>query len=388
MVTKEFKKEYGRLNPEQKNAVDTIDGPVMVVAGPGTGKTQVLTLRIANILLKTDTAPENILALTFTDAASINMRRRLFGIIGAGAYRVRIETFHSFCNNVLASYPEAFPGIIGSSHITEVEAAGIIEDIIKNSSLSLLRPWGDPFLYVGDIVKKIEELKREGLTAEKFEGIVKKAEKDFRNRDNIYHSKGAYKGKMKGEAVGELRKIEKNLELASIYKTYQETLAKKRFYDWSDMIMEVLKVLEGASSPTSLKLRGTGASDLKLMLQEEHQYILVDEHQDTNSAQNKILELLCDFHKNPNIFIVGDEKQAIFRFQGASAENFLYFKKLYPKAKLIELWRNYRSTQKILDSANSLLPSKSKLQSKEAGGSYIKVAGFINSNFENYWIAL
>jgi DNA helicase II / ATP-dependent DNA helicase PcrA len=373
MISKEFKKEYGKLNPEQKMAVDTIEGPVMVVAGPGTGKTQVLTLRIANILLKTDIAPENILALTFTDAAAVNMRRRLFGIIGASAYRVRIETFHSFCNNILSSYPENFPGIIGSAHITEVETAGIIEEIIKELPLSVLRPWGDPFLYVRDIVKKMEELKREGLTPEKFEELVKKSDKDFKNRADTYHNKGAYKGKMKGEALNEARKIEKNIELISIYKAYQDTLLKKRFYDWSDMIMEVLKVLEKGG-------------DLKLILQEEHQYILVDEHQDTNNAQNKILELLCDFHQNPNIFVVGDEKQAIFRFQGASVENFLHFKKLYPKAKLIELWRNYRSTQKILDGAHSLLPSKSKLQSKKESGSHIKVAGFSNSNFENYWI--
>jgi DNA helicase-2/ATP-dependent DNA helicase PcrA len=374
MITKEFKKEYGRLNPEQKMAVDTIEGPVMVVAGPGTGKTQVLTLRIANILLKTDTAPENILALTFTDAAAVNMRRRLFSIIGASAYRVRIETFHSFCNNILLSYPEAFPGIIGSAHITEVETAGIIEEIIRELPLLILRPWGDPFLYVKDVISKIEELKREGLTPEKFEEIVKKTEKEFKNKDDIYHSKGAHKGKMKGEAISEQRKIEKNLELASVYKAYQDTLLKKRLYDWSDMIMEVLKVLEKGG-------------DLKLTLQEEHQYILVDEHQDTNNAQNRVLELLCDFHQNPNIFVVGDEKQAIFRFQGASVENFLYFKKLYPKAKLIELWRNYRSTQNILDSAHSLLPSKSKLQSKEKSGGKIKIAGFSNSNFENNWIA-
>ena len=401
MITKEFKREYGRLNPEQKMAVDTIEGPVMVVAGPGTGKTQVLTLRIANILLKTDTAPENILALTFTDAAAVNMRRRLFGIIGASAYRVRIETFHSFCNNILLSYPEAFPGIIGSAHITEVETAGIIEEIIRESDLSILRPWGDQFLYVKDIVQKIEELKREGLTPEKFEEIVKKTEKEFKNRNDIYHAKGAYKGKMKGEALNELRKIEKNLELASVYKNYQKALAKGRLYDWSDMIMEVLKVLE-KSSPNKNSARFTPfgsasqdthgseflfGSDLKLILQEEHQYILVDEHQDTNNAQNRVLELLCDFHQNPNIFIVGDEKQAIFRFQGASVENFLYFKKLYPKAKLIELFRNYRSNQGLLDSAHSLLPSKFKLQSKEKSQSKIKVAGFSNSNFENIWIA-
>ena len=374
MITKEFKKEYAKLNLEQKLAVDTIEGPVMVVAGPGTGKTQVLTLRIANILLKTDVASENILALTFTDAAAVNMRRRLFSIIGAPAYRVRIETFHSFCNNILSFYPESFPGVIGSAHITEVETAGIIEEIIKELPLSLLRPWGDPFLYVRDVVKKIEELKREGLIPEKFEEIVKRTEKYFKDRDDIYHSKGVYKGKMKGEALNEIRKIEKNLELALVYKAYQDTLLKKRFYDWSDMIMEVLKALEKGG-------------DLKLMLQEEHQYILVDEHQDTNNAQNKIVELLCDFHQSPNIFVVGDEKQAIFRFQGASVENFLYFKKIYPRAKFIELFRNYRSTQNILDSAHSLLPSKSKLQSKEKNGNHVKVASFSNSNFENYWIA-
>src|SRR5882762_6622503 len=108
MVKSIFEDLYKALNKEQKRAVDTIEGPVMVVAGPGTGKTEILTLRIANILRTTDTQPENILALTFTDAAAANMRRRLSALIGASAYQVAIETFHSFCNNVIKDYPEYF----------------------------------------------------------------------------------------------------------------------------------------------------------------------------------------------------------------------------------------------------------------------------------------
>ena len=106
MTSKKFEEEYKILNPAQKEAVDTIDGPVMVVAGPGTGKTTILTLRIANILKKTDTKPENILALTFTEAASINMRRKLSGIIGSRAYQVVINTFHSFAESIIRKYPE------------------------------------------------------------------------------------------------------------------------------------------------------------------------------------------------------------------------------------------------------------------------------------------
>lgn len=117
----EFNNEYDKLNKAQKEAVDAIDGPVMVVAGPGTGKTTILTLRIANILKKTDTNPENILALTFTEAASVNMRKKLSGIIGSRAYQVIINTFHSFAESIIRKYPEEFPRIIGSRPIGEVE---------------------------------------------------------------------------------------------------------------------------------------------------------------------------------------------------------------------------------------------------------------------------
>jgi DNA helicase-2/ATP-dependent DNA helicase PcrA len=376
-----FSARYKNLNKAQKEAVDAIDGPVVVIAGPGTGKTEILTLRIANILQKTDTRPENILALTFTDSAAANMRKRLSALIGPSAYSVQIETFHSFCNNVIKNYPEYFPTIIGSGNITEVESIAILEELIRNTNLSILRPWGDPLYYVQSIGKKIEELKREGLTPEGFAELLVHEEEAFKNRDDLYHEKGAYKGKMKNEHKNTERKIEKNKELQMIYAKYQEVLKERRLYDWSDMILKVKEALSGDSKESK---------DLKLYLQENHQYILVDEHQDTNNAQNKILELLSDFHKNPNIFIVGDEKQAIFRFQGASIENFTYLKTLYPESKLIELSENYRSKQSILDAAHSLLPSNVPLVSGSGDTKKdpeITVASFESKQYELHFVA-
>jgi DNA helicase-2/ATP-dependent DNA helicase PcrA len=380
-MSQSFEERYKKLNPAQKEAVDAIEGPVMVIAGPGTGKTEILTLRIANILRQTDTQAENILALTFTDSAAANMRKRLSNLIGSPAYSVKIETFHSFCNNVIKNYPEYFPTIIGSGNITEIESMAILEELIESLPLSILRPWGDHLYYAKSIAKKIEELKREGVTPEGFKELLAREEKAFAKRSDLFHEKGAYKGKMKNEHKDTERMIEKNKELQVIYEKYQEVLKDRRLYDWSDMIMEVLKALSGDTKENK---------DLKLYLQETHQYILVDEHQDTNNAQNTILELLCDFHTNPNIFIVGDEKQAIFRFQGASLENFNHLKKLYPEAKLIELSENYRSIQPILDAAHSIIASRTELlafNKKDAGQSAIKVAEFQTKNFELHYVA-
>ena len=222
----EFTQRYKNLNTEQKKAVDTIEGPVLVVAGPGTGKTEILTLRIANILQKTDTQPENILALTFTDAGAGNMRRRLSQLIGSYAYRVVISTFHSFCNDVIKTYPEYFPTIIGSSHVTEVEALGILADLITRMTLDILRPWGEPLHYLRDINKKIGELKREGVSVGEFVEMVKKEEKSFSKRDDLYYEKGPYKGKMKGEHKKFEKMLQKNKELVLIYDEYQKVLRK------------------------------------------------------------------------------------------------------------------------------------------------------------------
>lgn len=376
-----FNTLYNRLNKAQKQAVDAIEGPVMVIAGPGTGKTSILTLRIANILKKTDTAPENILALTFTESGAYTMRKKLVEIIGTAAYKVTISTFHGFCNDIIKEYPERFPRIIGSVAITEVDQIAIMEEIVENTDLELLKPYGDSFFYVRPVLGEIRKLKREAIDVKDFKKGIEKQEKDFESEPEKIHIKGTHKGKMKGEFVKIKEQISKNKELLQLYTAYESKMKEKKYYDFEDMIVEVVKTLKSDS-------------DLLLILQESYQYILADEHQDANNAQNAILELLSNFHASPNLFIVGDEKQAIFRFQGASLENFLYFKKLYPKAVLIHLEENYRSTQSILDASHSLILNNSskiahvKLSaSVEKGKEPIAIHEFINSDTEYAFVA-
>lgn len=379
MNSQNFNKSYELLNSAQREAVDSVEGPVMVIAGPGTGKTQILTLRIANILKKTDTNPHNILALTFTESGVVSMRRRLAEIIGSAAYSVNISTFHGFCNEIIKSYPEKFPRIIGSENITEADQLRVIEEVISATDLKILRPFGDPMLYVRDIVARINDVKREGVLPERLKEILLKEKDLLESASDLYHEKGAHKGKMKGMYIKELAQLEKALEFAKVYELYEERLTKEKLYDYSDMLVEALRAMDNDE-------------DLLLTLQEEFQYILVDEHQDTNNAQNRIMELLASFHKNPNIFIVGDEKQAIFRFQGASLENFFYFRNLYPEAKIVVLENNYRSTQPILDSAHSVLAGEKRLIAKKSVDkdheeTKIKLYPFKRKNAGDYFLA-
>jgi DNA helicase-2/ATP-dependent DNA helicase PcrA len=338
----DFKQAYDKLNPRQKEAVDAIDGPVMVIAGPGTGKTQILSLRIANILQKTDTSPENILALTFTESGTANMRKRLVEMIGTPGYYVQISTFHGFANRLIQEYPDYYPTIIGGRNATDIDRIAIVRDILEDGDFEHLKPFGDKFFYVNDILGAIRDIKNEGLDPEAYAKLVRTRIKEFENRDDLHHEKGAHKGKMKLDHQKDLRNLEKNKEIGGIYEKYEAALKEARLYDFEDMILETIRSFEDKK-------------DFLLEVQEKAQYILVDEHQDTNGAQNRILELLASFYESPNLFVVGDEKQAIFRFQGASIENFLYFKNKYENAKLINLEENYRSTQTILDSAQSLI---------------------------------
>lgn len=383
MDSPEFTKQYKRLNSAQKKAVDTIDGPVMVIAGPGTGKTTMLTLRIAQILRKTDTPPDAILALTFTESGAYAMRRKLVEIVGSAGYKVTISTFHGFCNGVIKEYPERFPRIIGSTAMTDIDQIKVMEKIINEGEFEFLKPYGDALYYVRPALGAIRSLKREGYGTAELKKSIKLDEQAFTETPDLYHEKGAHKGKMKGEYTKWKEHIEKNKELLKIYELYESALMKGKLYDYEDMIVEVVKILRSDS-------------DFLLILQESFQYILADEHQDANNAQNAILELLSNFHKSPNLFIVGDEKQAIFRFQGASLSNFLYFKKLYPDALLINLEENYRSQQHILDASHSLiernvapehfervrLKANSKHEEKP-----ITIHQFRNEDLEHFFIA-
>jgi DNA helicase-2/ATP-dependent DNA helicase PcrA len=364
----EFDKRYKNLNPEQREAVDTLKGPVMVIAGPGTGKTTVLTLRIANIL-KTEAAgkgaakdatrnvePERILALTFTESGVVEMRRKLAELVGQEAYRVEISTFHGFANRIIQDYPDHFPDVVGVTPVTEVDQVQILREVIDTSSLKLakLRPFGETYFYLKDILRAIAELKQQGVSPEEFARIAEEDKEKFYANPDLYNTSGKYEGKMKGKYDSGAKRVEKNLELVRVYEAYQTLLRRARGYDYADMIMYVAIALEKSE-------------DLRRVLQDAYEYFLVDEHQDTNDAQNKIIELLADGDHGkdgPNLFVVGDEKQAIFRFQGASLENFHYFQNRYKNVKLISLRSNYRSTQAILDAAQGVSPRETQLVAK------------------------
>lgn len=341
MENNAFNVAYNKLNPAQKEAVDTIEGPVMVIAGPGTGKTQILTLRIANILKVTDARPENILALTFTEAGARAMRERLHTYIGQSAYRVNIHTFHEFAGNLIRLYPDSYQRAVGGRPASDLEKVSIIESIIETGKVRSLRPHGNPAFYVKPIMSALSLLKREYITPDKFVAIIDKQEENLSHTPK-FHEKGAHKGKVRGEYQKLEKELVKNRELLFVYRAYDNALTSQNLYDFEDMIFETVEALEKNE-------------DMLRDLQERYQYILADEHQDVNGSQNRILELLASFHDRPNLFVVGDEKQAIFRFQGASLENFLFFEEQFPHTKTIALTENYRSVQGVLDLAQELI---------------------------------
>ncbi|MEX0930949.1 MAG: ATP-dependent DNA helicase, partial [Candidatus Paceibacterota bacterium] len=381
MNTESFKVAYAELNKEQKRAIDTIDGPVMVIAGPGTGKTQILTLRIANILLQTDTKPENILALTFTESGALAMRDRLRRYIGADAYRVPIHTFHGFAEKLIRDYPDAYTRVIGGRPAKELEKLSIIETIVDNGEVKLLRPSGNPAYYVVPILRIISKLKQEYIDPDQFATIIATQEEELRKTERI-HEKGAHKGKVRGDYSKKEKNITKNSELLLIYRQYEALLRDRSLYDFDDMIVETVTALRENE-------------DMRFDLQEEYQYIHADEHQDVNGSQNAILEQLASYHERPNIFVVGDEKQAIYRFQGASLENFLYFENVFPHTSTIALQNNYRSGQTILDAAHSLITSDAGVASalrvplfaKTVTTSSVLKREFSHQAVEDEWLA-
>lgn len=387
MTNQEFDEAYKTLNNEQKQAVDTIDGPVMVVAGPGTGKTKILTLRIANILDKTDTAPESILALTYTTAGVISMREKLLEIIGDRAYRVNIFTFHAFCEHLIKEFNFYFEQLEGARVIDDLERVELIENIIKENKFEHLISFHDEFSFLNKIVGGILAIKKEGLSPDEFINTLPVWRKELLANDEIFYKKdfGKYKkGEIKPAEEEKInKKIKKAEELGEIFSLYQKELKDKGLYDFSDMILYVREEL-------------SKNVDFKSDVQEKYQYILVDEHQDTNEGQNTLIELLSDaphLEGRPNIFTVGDEKQSIYRFQGASANTFSRFQNLYKDVDSITLSNNYRSTENILGGAHSLivkskdLESSAHLKSNILENEKINVLEFSNYKFELLFLA-
>ncbi len=347
-LEKKFKEEYERLNEKQRLAVDTIEGPVMVIAGPGTGKTQILASRIGKILLETDAQPENILCLTYTDAGVVAMRKRLLQFIGPDAYKVNIYTFHAFCNDVIQENLSLFEKT-ALDPVSDLEKIQLFKELIdsfpKNHALKRYR--GDVYFEINNLQSLFSNMKKEGWTAEFINQKIDEYLADLPTRDEFIY-KRKYKefnaGDPKRDKIEEAtERMEKLRAAVGEFDRFQQLMRKKNRYDFDDMINWVLKAFEENKN-------------LLANYQEKYQYILVDEYQDTSGTQNKLVELLISYWDKPNVFVVGDDDQSIYRFQGANVENMLDFANNYKEDLLtVVLTNNYRSTQPILDVSKTLI---------------------------------
>ncbi len=413
----DFKERYKQLNIKQKKAVDTIDGPLLVIAGPGSGKTEILSLRVGNILQETQVLASNILCLTFTESASVNMRKRLANLIGSEAYRVAIHTFHNFCVEIIQRYPQYFYGGAFFSPADELTSVQIMEKIFEklphDHPLNSYHP-EQGYVYLKDILAIISFLKKAGLDSIEFEKILKHNQKSLIKIDEIL--KDSLSDRLSKENLGKIGKVveklllqveedkkdfvsdffspisvviseslklavdqaieigkmsplsvwkqkylrknddghsvlkdsqnlDKMFAIAEIYAEYRKTMHSSGYYDFDDMILDVTK-----------SLRDNPA--LRYEIQEQYQYVLVDEFQDTNDAQMRLLRYITDASVNegrPNIMAVGDDDQAVYKFQGAELSNILNFKKIFKKVEIVTMTDNYRSTQDILDVASHII---------------------------------
>ena len=347
-LLEKFQSEYNKLNATQRQAVDTIEGPVMVIAGPGTGKTQILASRIGKILLETDARPENILCLTYTDAGVVAMRKRLLGFIGPDAYKVNIYTFHAFCNDVIQENLSLFERT-SLDPISDLERIELFKQLIdtlpRNHPLKRYR--GDVYYEIKNLQGLFSTMKREGWTPAYINDRIDSYLKDIPTRDDFMY-KRKYKefnaGDLKHDRIEEEKeKMERLRAAVGEFDRFQQLMREKNRFDFDDMINWVIKAFEENKN-------------LLARYQEQFLYILVDEYQDTSGTQNKIVELLINYWDKPNVFVVGDDDQSIFRFQGANVENMMDFQNSYKSVLLtLVLTDNYRSTQSILDVSRSLI---------------------------------
>ncbi len=342
-----FDEAYRNLNDRQKEAVDYLEGPLLVIAGPGTGKTQILAIRIGNILLHTDYSPRNILCLTYTENGAINMRQRLLEFIGPTAYEITICTFHSFCNMVIKENPESFDQYSSFEVISELEKSQLLIKMME--SLDRNHPF---YRYNGNyknelsrLTRLFEKIKKENWNPQQMiQDIDQHLEELKSSPEYIYKRKsGQNKAGDFNQAKYDTdkKKFERTKTAIQLYTVYLSELDRAERYEFEDMIRWVLDKFETDEA-------------LLAKYQERYQSILVDEFQDTNGAQNQLLNKLISFFDTPNIFAVGDDDQAIFRFQGANVQNMMDFQKQYQPTKIV-LTQNYRSSQHILNAADAVI---------------------------------
>lgn len=423
-MDREFKAAYKALNAAQKQAVDAIEGPVLVVAGPGTGKTQLLSLRVANILRRTDADASNILCLTFTNKAATNMRERLYELTGSGSRKVVVRTFHSFAAEIMNQYSDFFWSGADLSVAPDAVQLEIIQSILATlpTDNPLASTFAGAFTALNDVKEGLKLAKEAGLTPDQLRGIINlnlayideiepaicdilapslnakkldslqahiqalpdqqleagslllplssviKESLALAIEEDVPTGKTKQTGKWKARWVqsidgkkgmfSERRRNEWWLVLADVYESYRDLLHQRGYYDYSDMLIEVLEQLQAVP-------------DMRADLQERYQYVLIDEFQDTNAAQLRLAHLIADHYaanNQPNLMAVGDDDQSIFAFNGAELNNMLNFRRSYPDAKLIVLTDNYRSTQAILDVSKQIIEqAEDRLVKREPG---------------------
>jgi DNA helicase-2/ATP-dependent DNA helicase PcrA len=345
-----FLEALGRLNPEQLAAVNQIEGPVLVVAGPGTGKTQILAARIGKILLETDANPHEILCLTYTDAGAVAMRKRLFDFIGPEAYRVNIYTFHAFCNEIIQENLEYF-GKLNLEPLSDLDSVTLFQELVDefpNDHL-LKRFTGDIYYDVPRLKNLFSVMKRENWDEDMISRAVAEYLEDLPNREEYIYKRanavrGIKVGDVKQKEIDAAREVmTKLLAAVAEYQRYDAKMKGRGYYDYDDMIIWVLKAFREDE-------------EMLRKYQERYQYILVDEFQDTSGSQSELLKYLLNYWETPNVFVVGDDDQSIFKFQGANMKNILDFAGDYVNSlKTVVLKENYRSNQHILDVSKALI---------------------------------
>lgn len=293
---------YDTLNPMQKEAVLHTEGPLLVLAGAGSGKTRVLTHRIAYLIEEKGVNPWNILAITFTNKAAGEMRERVDRLVGFGADSIWVSTFHSTCVRILRRHIESLGYTTNFTIYDSDDQKTLMRQVLKSLDL-------DPKVYKDRaMLGIISTSKNELISAAEFEAG---SNGDFRQK-----------------------------KVASVYKEYQSRLKKNNALDFDDLIMKTVQLFESNAEVLNY-------------YQERFKYILVDEYQDTNTAQFKLVSLLAGKYRN--LCVVGDDDQSIYKFRGANIENILNFEKAYPGAMVIKLEQNYRSSQNILNAANEVI---------------------------------
>ena len=309
------------LNPEQRKAVTHGKGPLLIIAGAGTGKTKVITHRIAYLIAKKLANPEEILAVTFTEKAANEMEERVDQLVPYTYSFVEISTFNSFGERVLRNYALDLGYPPDFKLLDDVEQAIFFRENLFKLPLDYYRPLSSPTKHIQELLDAIKRLKQEDIRPEEYSAYAKEL---VQNSSDEVKKENALK----------------HLEIAGVYQKYQELIETKGMIDFEDQVTLVVELFR--QRPSVLR-----------EFQDKYKYLLVDEFQDTNYIQFELLKMLAAKHKN--LTVVGDDDQSIFRFRGASLSNILNFKDVYPDAREIVLTKNYRSTQAILDSSYQLI---------------------------------